>query len=248
MLRLVSDDGTTTEECTDGFPGEGGCDVDDASSSIADDLKAKFRDFKGMAATLRFDDGAIEFEMAGDSNLSGQFLLAAGRLGRGRPDTAGRHRGRLRARLRRRLVRRHHRHVRVVHRGDPRGPDERALRHDRARPAGRRRDPGRRLGCSRAGLGLRPGRVLQLRGRLRHPDRGQDQGRPGRDREGARQAPRDGRPRGERARVGRGRRHDRDRPEQRLPRRRPRRTATWATTTCSRTSCARPTRRRRCCS
>ena len=31
-----------------------------------------------MAATLRFDDGAIEFEVAGDSHLSGQFLLADG--------------------------------------------------------------------------------------------------------------------------------------------------------------------------
>ena len=31
-----------------------------------------------MAATLRFNDGAIEFEMAGDANLSGQFLLAGG--------------------------------------------------------------------------------------------------------------------------------------------------------------------------
>ena len=53
-------------------------------------------------------------------------------------------------------------------------------------------------------------------------------------------------PRGERPRVGRRRRHDRDRPERRLPRRRPRRTAAWATTTSSRTWSARPTRRRRC--
>ena len=57
---------------------EGGCDVDDPSSAISDDLKDKFRDFKGMAATLRFNDGAIELEMAGDSHLSGQFLLADG--------------------------------------------------------------------------------------------------------------------------------------------------------------------------
>ena len=31
-----------------------------------------------MAATLRFNDGAIEFEVAGDSRLGGQFLLADG--------------------------------------------------------------------------------------------------------------------------------------------------------------------------
>ena len=31
-----------------------------------------------MAATIRFDDGAIELEAAGDSNLSGQSLLADG--------------------------------------------------------------------------------------------------------------------------------------------------------------------------
>ena len=74
-----SDDGTTTEECTDGFPGDVGSDEGgEGGSSMSDDLKAQFRDFKGVAATLRFDDGAIEFETAGDANLSGQFLLTSG--------------------------------------------------------------------------------------------------------------------------------------------------------------------------
>ena len=82
-----SEDGSETEECTDGFPGDDAFDEDsdedsegssDGDSAIAEDLKAKIRDFKGMAATLRFNDGAIEFEVAGDSNLSGQFLLADG--------------------------------------------------------------------------------------------------------------------------------------------------------------------------
>ena len=77
-----SEDGSTTEECTDSFPmdefsGEEDSESD-GGSSIADDLTAKFRDFEGMAATLRFNDGAIEFEVAGDSHLSGQFLLADG--------------------------------------------------------------------------------------------------------------------------------------------------------------------------
>jgi hypothetical protein len=100
-----SDDGSMTDECTDGFAGDyemcsNGGMYDDSGdspdgttdptdlppcsdsmlggSSIADDLKDKFRDFEGMAATLRFNDGAIEFEVAGDSHLSGQFLLADG--------------------------------------------------------------------------------------------------------------------------------------------------------------------------
>ena len=77
-----SEAGSTTEECTDSFPMDGFPGEDDSESdggpSIADDLTAKFRDFKGMAATLRFNDGAIEFEVAGDSHLSGQFLLADG--------------------------------------------------------------------------------------------------------------------------------------------------------------------------
>ena len=68
---------------SDDFEEDGGYEFctdysDDPSSSIADDLKAKLRDFKGMAATLRFNDGAIEFEMAGDGNLSGQIMPDGG--------------------------------------------------------------------------------------------------------------------------------------------------------------------------
>ncbi len=98
-----SDDGTTTEGCTDVFPGDdemcsngdlyddsgdspdGTTDPtslppcgDEASSSISDDLKAKFRDFKGLAVTVRFDDGAIEVEAAGDSSLGGTTFLSGG--------------------------------------------------------------------------------------------------------------------------------------------------------------------------
>jgi len=62
-------DPTTLPPCDDsGFP----------SSAISDDLKAKLRDFKGMAATLRFDDGAIELEVAGDSTLGGGALVTGG--------------------------------------------------------------------------------------------------------------------------------------------------------------------------
>ncbi len=70
-----SDDGSYDESCTDGLPGDFGSDE---GSAIADDLKDRFRDFEGMAATLRFNGGAIEFEMAGDGNLSGQLLTSGG--------------------------------------------------------------------------------------------------------------------------------------------------------------------------
>jgi hypothetical protein len=64
--------GSPTDDCYEGDVGS------DGGSAIADDLKAKFRDFEGVAATLRFDDGAIELETAGDGKLSGQFLLGGG--------------------------------------------------------------------------------------------------------------------------------------------------------------------------
>ena len=46
-----------------------GCDTDEPSSAISDDFKDKLRDFEGMAATIRFADGAIELEAAGDAGL-----------------------------------------------------------------------------------------------------------------------------------------------------------------------------------
>lgn len=66
-------DGETPEEyCTDVEP-----DVS-MDSQVTDDLKDKLRQFKGMAATVRFDDGAVELELAGDSTLGGQAFVTGG--------------------------------------------------------------------------------------------------------------------------------------------------------------------------
>jgi hypothetical protein len=102
----LSDDGITSEEnCADAFPGDdemcsNGDTYDDSGDSpdgttdptdpplcsdsvpgvgaISDDLKAQFRDFKGLAVTVRFNDGAIEVEAAGDSSLGGTTFLSGG--------------------------------------------------------------------------------------------------------------------------------------------------------------------------
>jgi hypothetical protein len=58
------------------------CDAPDPTSmlgsGLSEDLKQKFRDFEGMAATLRFDDGAIELESAGDGSMGTSFLSGGG--------------------------------------------------------------------------------------------------------------------------------------------------------------------------
>jgi hypothetical protein len=48
------------------------------SSEISDNLKEKLRAFKGMAATIRFDNGAIELESASDSSVTNSFLSGGG--------------------------------------------------------------------------------------------------------------------------------------------------------------------------
>ncbi|WP_028650632.1 DUF3352 domain-containing protein [Nocardioides halotolerans] len=72
-----------TYECNadDPDPDLGGDLADEScaiDSSLPDDFKQKLRDFDGMAATLRFDDGAIELEAAGDTALGGTFFLSGG--------------------------------------------------------------------------------------------------------------------------------------------------------------------------
>jgi uncharacterized protein DUF3352 len=47
-------------------------------STIPDGLTDQLRNFKGVAATVRFDDGAIELEGAGDSSVTGQLMLSGG--------------------------------------------------------------------------------------------------------------------------------------------------------------------------
>ncbi len=46
---------------------------------MPDEMKQKFRDFQGLAVTIRFDDGAVELEAAGDATAAG----AAGLLSTG---------------------------------------------------------------------------------------------------------------------------------------------------------------------
>ena len=53
-------------------------DVDpgvDTESPISDELEKTLRDFQGMAGVLRFDDGAIELEVASDGDVAGSNLL-----------------------------------------------------------------------------------------------------------------------------------------------------------------------------
>jgi hypothetical protein len=50
-----------------------GCALSD-QDSMPDGIEDKLREFKGMAATVRFDDGAVELELAGDSTVAGKAL------------------------------------------------------------------------------------------------------------------------------------------------------------------------------
>ena len=66
------------------------------SNPIADAMK----DFKGLAVAVRFDDGALEVEAAGDTGLELLGVLRLRPRGRRRRDPAGRHRRRDRRRVR----------------------------------------------------------------------------------------------------------------------------------------------------
>jgi hypothetical protein len=64
-------DPTTVPPCSDDS-------TSPVTPAISDDLKQKFRDFRGMAAIVRFHDGSIELEAAGDNSLGGSFLSGGG--------------------------------------------------------------------------------------------------------------------------------------------------------------------------
>ncbi len=60
------------EDLTEDFP----TDEDfPAEPALPEELTKALEDFEGMAATLRFDDGALEFEVAGDPGLAGDMGL-----------------------------------------------------------------------------------------------------------------------------------------------------------------------------
>ncbi len=69
-----SDDGTA--------PGDSGpfdeCGGPEPQPEVSEELKQKLRDFKGLAMTIRFDDGAIELEGAGDSSVGLPGITTAG--------------------------------------------------------------------------------------------------------------------------------------------------------------------------
>ena len=65
----ASPDGTNPTTCSPGPLG---------GSAVSDNAKQKLRDFKGMAATVRFNNGAVELEVAGDSTLGGEAMLSGG--------------------------------------------------------------------------------------------------------------------------------------------------------------------------
>ena len=68
--QVDGDDSSTAYEghvCDDAVP-----------SDFSDDLTQRLRDFKGMAATIRFDGGAIELESAGDTGAGASTFLAGG--------------------------------------------------------------------------------------------------------------------------------------------------------------------------
>ena len=77
---------------------------------MSEELKQKLRDFQGMAVTMRFDDGAIELEAAGDSASAGRLSTGGGTADvvESLPSDTG---AVARARLQGGLVRRHRRLV-----------------------------------------------------------------------------------------------------------------------------------------
>jgi hypothetical protein len=72
------DDGTDDYGSYDDGYGSGCADVDPSASAVSDDLKEQLRDFQGMAITVRFDDGAVEMESAGDSSVPALTMLSGG--------------------------------------------------------------------------------------------------------------------------------------------------------------------------
>lgn len=72
------DDTDGMEDGDDSAPYDGDCGGDEPSSAISEDLKEQLREFEGMAATLRFDDGSIELESAGDGTVASAFMFSSG--------------------------------------------------------------------------------------------------------------------------------------------------------------------------
>ena len=72
----VSSDGDVME--FDGCADEGQSEESTDEEILPEGFEQKLRDFEGLAVTVRFDDGAIEVETAGDADLLGHGLLGTG--------------------------------------------------------------------------------------------------------------------------------------------------------------------------
>ncbi|GAB3265419.1 DUF3352 domain-containing protein [Nocardioides dilutus] len=70
---IASPDGVSGSPDDDCYEGDSG----PTQSPISDELEQKMKDFKGMAGVLRFDDGSVELEFAGDGEVAGSSLLAS---------------------------------------------------------------------------------------------------------------------------------------------------------------------------
>ena len=81
-LTGVGDAACAVTEGSDQDYDDSGCSSLEPSFDVSEDLEQKLRDFEGMAMTIRFDDGAIELEAAGDSSVG----LPGGITGAGTAD------------------------------------------------------------------------------------------------------------------------------------------------------------------
>ncbi len=184
MFEALDESGSVSEEemerlsdewdrCYEAFEEES---ADAEPSPEVQEQQADLRDFEGAAVTLRFADGAVEVETAGDLSILGPQSFGRNRWRCGRAGPPRRHGRGVRRRLRVRLVgevprRRLDRAVRRVHR-----VRRRRVRGARRRPPGcdcprtPTCSPGAPLGAGRLRLGG-PGGALGL-GRPRRPRAG----------------------------------------------------------------------------
>ncbi len=82
-LAGLSSSGSATSCLEAGSNGGQPCDdmgdMGDMGSDVPSEMSDALKDFKGMAATVRFNDGALELEVAGDPGVDQQKILATDR-------------------------------------------------------------------------------------------------------------------------------------------------------------------------
>jgi hypothetical protein len=83
MTELSAEGVGESTSTSSGTTYQGDCGLESSSedptmSKAAEELKQRLREFRGMAATVRFSDGGIELEAAGDSSVGASFLSGGG--------------------------------------------------------------------------------------------------------------------------------------------------------------------------